>query len=180
MSTCLIFLSLQPKDILIQLIGFAAMTLGILSYQAKRRNTILLMQMLGSILWSIQFYGLGAYTGMALNAVVILRNTLYAQRGKRAWAECPLLPACIMAAFLLAGVLTWEGPISLLPMVAMIISTVALYIKDERRIRLLSLFVSPPWLIYDALCFSLGGVLTEVFTIVSILIALWRFKHKKD
>lgn len=175
------FANMTAADVGIQLIGFAAMALGILSYQPKRRVTIILMQTLASVLWTTQFLLLHSIAGAILNGISILRGILYALKDRVPALRRFWLPAVMIAAFVGAGVFTFtvEGPISLLPTVAMVISSVALFLDRENTIRVLSLFVSPPWLIYDAMCGSIAGALNETFVIVSIFIALARYRKQK-
>ena len=92
-----------------------------------------------------------------------------------------MLPAFVMVLFAAAGVYTYtlEGIISIIPTAAMLLSTVALFITKEKIIRILSLFVSPPWLIYDALSGSVAGVLCESFVIISIIVAMIRYRENK-
>jgi hypothetical protein len=54
--------------------------------------------------------------------------------------------------------------------------------KDSRAIRVCRLINSPCWLIYNSLVFSLGGILCEVFGIVSVITAYIRLdmKNRKD
>lgn len=170
------FAKITFGDVLIQLIGFAAMALGIFSFQMKKRNGILILQTVAGFLWGLQFFFLGKYTGAALNGVSVARNILYSFKEKHKWARSKLLPAAVITAFFLSGIFTYDGIISLCPTAAMIISSVALFISDEKKIRILSLFVSPLWLIYDAASFSIAGVISEIFTLTSIFIALYRFK----
>jgi len=162
-----------------QVVGIMAMGLNIFSFQSKRRNSILIVQLLGSVLWTTHFLLLASPTGAAMNIVAIIRNFLYSQKGKRKWASSPILPAIIIALFIACGLMTYQGFISILPIVGMTASSIALFITDERKIRFLSLLVSPPWLIYDAYSSSIGGVLSETFTIISILVAIYRFDLKK-
>ena len=166
-------------DIFVQLLGFGAMALGICSYQAKTRRGILLMQLSAAALWTSQFFFLGKYTGTALNLVLIVRNLVYMQKDKHAWVRSKYVPIITAAAFILCGIFTWEGFMSVFPTAAMVLSSISLYITEERKIRIISLFVSPLWLIYDAWSFSIGGTVSEIFTIISILIAMWRFRKKK-
>lgn len=173
-------LSIPWIDIGIQAIGFVAMAVGILSYQAKKRNSILFLQIISSSIWAIQFILLGAYTGAFMNLIGVARNIIYSKKDKISAFNSSLVPIIISAFFIFGGVFTYSGFLSILPVVAMIISSFALYSTEERKIRLLSLFVSPPWLIYDAISGSIPGVINELFTICSILIAVFRFDIKRN
>jgi len=162
----------------IQLIGFVAMALMIASFQARKRATMILIQSIASCLWVAQFVLLGGFTGAAMNLLAIARGVVYLQKRKYRWASERWIPALFGVLFVLTGVLTWEGPISLLPMFSMVLSSVSLFISEERTIRLLSLIASPPWLVYDFLTGSAAGTVSEVLSFTSIVIALIRFRKK--
>ena len=165
----------------IQLIGFAAMALAFASYQAKKRTTILTVQILSSTLWALQFFLLGAAAGLANNLIAIVRNAIFAQQEKHAWARARLLPAIFILLYVAAAVYayTLEGWLCLLPLFGMVLQTFAYNCENERSIRLLSLGVSPPWLVYDAIKSSAAGVLCESLNILSILLALFRYRNNK-
>lgn len=165
----------------IQLIGFVAMGLGIGSYQAKRRTTILTIQMTASVLWCLQFFLLSSPAGLINNALGIVRNTVYTQKERWAWVRSIAVPIVFCVVAIAAGIysFTLEGVVAFLPMLAVIIQTAGYYITNERVIRICSLFVSPLWLVYDAIQLSAAGVLCETLTIISIIIALFRFRQKK-
>jgi len=78
-----------------------------------------------------------------------------------------------------AGALTWVGPVSLLAILGKIASTLAYGMKRPKLVRLLTLPSSALWIVYDAICLSAAGVLTEIFTVASITIAEIRFRKKK-
>ena len=180
-----------PFAIFVQCIGFLAMGIGICSYQAKRRTAILLIQATASLLWSAQFLLLGQWTGAILNILAILRGLVYAKKDQWAWVRSVAVPVGFSVAFAVAGILTVPGLFSgevtlpdlflaLLPIAAMVLSSFALHVTGENRIRILCFFCSPPWLVYDLLVGSMAGVFTESFTMVSIVVALLRFWRPKS
>ena len=169
-------------QIIVQSIGFVAMALGIASFQRKKRNSIIAFQMSASSLWMLQFILLGGYTGAIQNGIAIVRGAFFAQKDRLRWVSSRITPAIFITAFIIAGIFTFgaEGPITLLPVAAMIIQTVALFCNNENRIRYLSLMVSPLWLIYDFRTGTVAGVICESFTICSIIISLIRFRTKRN
>lgn len=169
---------LTLSEIGIQLLGFVAMAFGIGSFQAKKRVYILLMQSIASLLWVTQFLLLGGFTGAALNFIAVLRGATYMQKGKYKWASGIWMPIIFSVLLIVMGIFTWEGFISLLPTGAMVVSSFALFMTDERKIRYLSLIVSPPWLVYDIITGTIAGTLAEVFSLTSIIIAIYRFRKK--
>jgi len=57
--------------------------------------------------------------------------------------------------------------------------TGAFWLKDEKKIRLLSLLGSPCWLVYNLYSRAYGSALGDGLTICSILVALFRYKERK-
>ena len=158
-----------------QIIGFIGMTLNIISFQAKTGKKIIIIQLISSVAWLAHFFLIGAYTGAILNGVCIIRNTLYAFKDRYKKPFTVIVPAFVIALFIAAGILTYTDAFSILPMVAMVLSSVALYLKKETVLRLLSIIVSALWLTYNIRQHSIAGSLTEAFSIVSIIIALIRY-----
>lgn len=75
------------SDIIIQGIGFIAVALFITSYQIKSNRLLFLFQLLGSALFCLQFFLLGAISGCLSLAVNILRNALMMKYKEWAWVR---------------------------------------------------------------------------------------------
>lgn len=77
------------------------------------------------------------------------------------------------------ALLTWSGPISLLPVATTVAGTIGYWTNNARNIRIANLAVnSPCMLLYDVLVKSWGGALNEAVTLVSIIISIIRFGWK--
>ena len=167
------------NDWIIQGIGFVAVALFIASYQIKSNRWLFLLQLLGSLLFCIQFFILGALSGCLSLVVNILRNALMMKYNDWKWVRKKWCPLIIVLLFALVLVLTWNGPVSLLAFAASVTSTIAYWTNSPRKIRMVNLLcASPCWLVYDVIVFSIGGIISESFTIVSILVSLIRFGWK--
>lgn len=175
------FLETTGGQVLIQAIGFFAMAIGILSFQRKKRASIIAFQMTASTLWSLQFLLLGGYTGTIQNILCIARGFVLMQKGKHKWADSYVTLAAIILCFAASGFITVgiEGFWAFLPIAASIASSVALFADKEELLRKLSLIVSPLWLVYNVHTLSIAGIVAETFTIISIFVALYRFKEDK-
>lgn len=161
-------------DILTQVFGIAAAAVGIISYQLRRPRALFFALLLSSTLFVVHYIMLGGWTGAALNAIGAVRMLLLMVDKK--WARSPWILAALLAGIVGVGVLTWAGWISLLPTVAMAVATCAIWTRDARVLRLAQLtVVSPLWLTYGIITFSLGSILTDSFSIVSILVSFLRF-----
>ena len=78
------------------------------------------------------------------------------------------------AIFVLIGILSWHGPISIFVVLAKLISSVALGIKNPRTIRILNLISNPCWLLYNIYVGSIAGIITDSLVITSVVIAVFR------
>lgn len=164
--------------ILIQAIGFVAMTFGCLSFQCKKRSSIILVQSLASVIWTLQLSLLGAYTGAAQNAITVFRGILLANKDKHAWISSRITLFATMVPYVLCGVFTWryEGIWVFVPILASCIQSVALFSDNKTFLRRTSIIVSALWLIYNVKVVSIAGIACEITVITSIIISLFRYR----
>ena len=161
-------------QIIIQAIGVLGIIASIIAFQTKNHNQILWFRTLNEFLFAVQYFLLGAYTGMAMNLVGCVRNIIFAKQVEK--NKKTIFSVIIFSVlFTVFGIMTWQGLKSLLIIVAKILSTVAYGNKNTTVVRLLILVTSTSWLIYNACVFSIAGVLCEVFTLVSLVVGVIRF-----
>lgn len=156
-----------------QIIGFIALICSLLSFQQKTRKRIMVFQMTASLLFSAQLFMLGAITGGCLDLISFTRSLIFSKNDKK-WASSPVWFGVFVGVMIITGILTWESAWSLLPIAGTILSTVALWMKSEKRIRVISLFVGPCWMVYNIVNGAYTGALNELLAMVSIIIALVR------
>jgi hypothetical protein len=186
--------SITPYLIITQAVGFIGLAMNFISYQQNANRRIVGFQILGALFWMIHFIMLGAvvegaYTGAALNLIGLFRNVVFVCRpetpqedGKPHWAsrKAWLYLFCLM--YVIAGIVTYDSPVSLIPSAAMIFGSIALYLIDPKKTRRFALACSAGWMTYNIFSFSIAGFTSEVFTITSIIIAMFKydFKSKKE
>ena len=159
-------------------IGLAALVVTCLSYQARTTRGIALRQTVAAFFWTVHMLLIGAWTGGLLNFLGLVRSCIYSQHGERAWASRPFWPwlfgvLCVAAA-VWSGLVQGEGPRLLLSTGAQCLGCYALWTVRVRLARLLLVAVSLLWLAYDALSGSIPGTLCEVFSQLSLYIAIAR------
>ena len=81
---------MTPKEILIQGIGVLGILASILSFQCRKHSRILALRTANELLFAVQYAMLGAYTGMAMNLVGCVRNTVFSAQVRR--GKAPRLP----------------------------------------------------------------------------------------
>lgn len=165
-------------NIAAQIVGIFGIVLSLLSFQLKQRKYIMLFQMTASLMFSAQLFMVGAITGGCLDLISFVRTLIFANNSKK-WASSPLWLAGFILVMIATGIMTWENLWSILPILGSILSTVALWMKRERNIRLVSLLVGPCWMVYNIVTGAYTGALSEVIAMTSIVIGLLRHDRKK-
>ena len=162
----------------VQAIGFVGVALSLISFQFKDYQKLMWLRVICELVFALQYFLLGGYTGMATNLLSCVTNTVYRERIKKNKGT-RVFQIVFVCLFALVGVLTWHGWISLLVIFAKSISSFANGLGDNKKIRFLNLIVMSLWIAYDVAVFSIGGVVCDLLTITSIIIAFFRL-DKKD
>jgi hypothetical protein len=182
--------TMTPIEIVGQTVGIFAMACNILSYQQKKQSHLIFCQLLGGALFSVSFFMLGATMGGLLNVVATLRAILFLFEEKLHTSH-PLwlggFIACYVVFYVLSFTVFGVAPtpinflIEILPVIGMTALSVAFMRKDSRRTRQLSLISSPAWLIYNIYYVSVGAIVCEAISLVSIFVGMLRHDiHKKE
>lgn len=155
-------------------IGVIALIISMISFQQNTQKRVVTLQIVSSIFFCIHFYMLSAPLGSILNGIGIFRAIVFSNQDK-AWASSKTWLFLFCAIFIVVGVFFWDGPISLLPIIAILLTTVSFWVKNPFLVRLISAPSSPLWFIYNLAHRSYPGMITETFVLSSILIAMVRY-----
>ena len=167
------------SELAIQAIGFIGVAFFIASYQIKSNRALFACQLTGCIIFCIQFFIMGAYTGALSLIINIIRNILLLKVNDWKWVKSKVTLSVIILLLVAVTVYTWAGWISLLPFISVAVTSIGYWTNNAQKIRLSQLIGSPTVLIYDVLIRSWGGVLSESITLISIIISIIRFGWKE-
>ena len=160
-------------SIIIQLIGGIGITASIISFQCKKHNSILFFRTLNEAVFALQYFLLGAYTGMAMNIVGCARNIIFTKHVLKN-KKTTLTAILFGIIFVFFGICTWQGLKSILIIIAKVLSTIAYGNKNTTIVRAIIFITSTSWLIYNYCVFSYAGVLCEAFTLISLITGIIR------
>ena len=166
------------SEFAIQLIGFIGVAFFIVSYQIKSNKALFLFQLIGSLVFCIQFFIMGALSGALSLVVNIIRNLLLVKVNDWKWVKSKWTLAAIIAILAAITAYTWAGPMSLLPFISVAVTSIGYWTNNAQKIRLSQMIGSPTVLVYDLLIRSWGGVLNESIVIISIIVSIVRFGWK--
>ena len=166
-------------DFLVQVLGLCAMIAWVSSIQLKKKSHILELQIIASLFYAVHYGMLSAMSAVVVTIISIARLlTIYLieRKGK----EVPLYVLVIFILILvIAGVMTYEGPISMLPIIITMIYTYSTWQKDTKVIRGLFLVTGMLWITYN---FSVGAYLLMIgnsLEVISSIISFFRY-HRKE
>ncbi len=172
-----------------QIIGYVATVFSLSSFQLKSRKGVVILQLFGTALFSIHFFMLEAFSGAILNAICMVRAAIFIWRDKK-WAAHPcwiyIFSGLSIASFFISVFFLKENRtastylLELLPALGNVITTFAIRMKNSKLIRRYSILASPLWLCYNFFNASIGGCITEIFSIISIIIGMLRLDIKRN
>ncbi len=165
----------ETKEVIAQVIGLIAMAVCISSFQFKKNKHLFIVQGISSTLFFAHYLLLGQEAGAFMNLLSILRSVCLNVKIFRN-RVCEIL---LVIGFVMVAALTYENWLTILILVAQIGGTIVFWQNKAKRIRIFQLSISSPcWLIHNIVSFSIGGIITEVFNIISTIISLIRFRKK--
>ena len=165
-------------ELLGQIFGWVTALLTFLSFQCKEHKKLVIVNTLATVSLCISYLFLGAWSGMLMNVVAILRNFTIQKRSCKffSYSFWPYFFAVLMGAL---GALSWQGPISLLVIMALIIGTLFIYSPNVQNLRKVTLLTSTMVIIYNVYYQVWGGVINELIAMTSAVIGIFRFRKTK-
>lgn len=158
-----------------QIIGYLALLFVILSFQKNRRIKILLIMLIGLALWVVHYSLLGAWTGSLMNLIEAITVFVAYKKEKSKWAKNKTWLYVFISAFIIVGAITYSSIIDLMPIIAQIFGTIAVYQKNPKIIRLIMIIPRPLWFTYNLMVGSYAGMAAEVLIFLSVIIGILRF-----
>ena len=162
-----------------QILSIVAVILGFISYQMKTSQKILAIEIITALVFSAHYLLIGAPTAMALNLLGAVQCVVFYFRdkqGKKGW----ILPVIFSVITVATGIMTWDGWHSVLIMLGLVAYNLSIASQNAQIIRYAMFFKSPMCLAYNAIAFSVGGIIYECSVLISSVIGTVRYhKNKK-
>ncbi len=150
-----------------QFIGFGALLTMGLSYWQKDKRRILLWQVLANLIFAIHYALLQARSGALCSFFQIVVLLLFLLQEKYNWNKA-ITAVPIVAVFLLIAIVTYETPVTLLPIVASLAALLPFFQSNKRVIQAAGIVSGLSWLVYVIAVRSYSGMVTEsVLTLIT-------------
>ena len=146
-----------------QTCGVIAWVFFLLSYHAKRENKIILFQLISSILYSVNYFCVGAMTGLAISIFELIKSIGYYKTDKDYYIFFYSLPVYIFI-ILFSG---FHAVVFLAVLGSLIDGYTTL--KSKKVIVYGGIISNTLWIIHDAYFMDFAGAFTDLFLVLSNL-----------
>lgn len=159
--------------VIAQCAGVLGMLFNVLSFQCKDNRRLMFALGTGSVLFAVNYMLLGSFASAGFNIVGIFRSVTATNKK----THNNIFFAITGVLFTIVAIATYENLWTVILLSAQLAATYAMWYKDGGFIRRMQFFyVSPIWLINNTfIVFTVGGVVCELFIIVSVIVSFIRF-----
>lgn len=170
---------MTPYDFFAQTFGIIGLVLIVYSFQCKKNKNFFLFQGLGGLFFFVNFLMLGAYAGALFNLIGLVRALFFAGKKPKLYSLI-LINSLFLGAFIFSLTLIWGNllqiVLSTFTFASIFTMSIFMYLGNGKHIRYFQFsVVSPSWLIYNIFNFSIGGIICEIFNILSVIVSFIRF-----
>lgn len=158
------------QQIVGQLFGFVAIGVSYFIFQQKNRKRLLVFKRIADLLWVTHFALIGGYTAMATTGVGVARDLVFLQSGK-GFFKSKLWLYLFLLAFPATLLFTYNGLLSIFPVLSSVIATVGFWCKKVQNTKKFALCQSVGMLLYNSFVGSVAGIVNEILVLTSIAIS---------
>ena len=170
---------MDTNFIVAQVFGVLGVIASVCSMQFKKRKTIFVVLLLLNLFSALNFVFLGTFASAYICFFAILEmaiNYLFERKKKP-------VPKIVVGIYIiiniLLGAISFAGPLDLIPICCALIFCATLLTKKEQNIRKLMILNQTLWLVFDLVVGAYFFAVSNVLTIVSTVVALYRFSKKR-
>ena len=162
-----------------QFFGILGIIASVLSLQFKKRKHILIALFLLNLFSALNFLFLGAYSSTYIcffAELEMLINLIFEKKKK----DVPIVVIGIYIVInIILGLFTYKSSLDILPILCAIIYCMTILTKKESNIRKLMFANQSTWLVYDIIVKAYMFSISNILTLISIIIAMFRYDRKK-
>lgn len=170
-----------------QAFGILALICTVVSMQLKKKKHLMILQTASEAFIIAQYFVKGAITGSLMSIVAFIRDIIFTKYEKHRAPLWILLVLYIIMTVL--TIISWDGPLSLLPYVGSLIYAWSLWHGKVKWIRIGNAVGNSPYLVYTILTGNYALFIMTLFEVIAAIIGFIRIdilgakkksKHKKQ
>ncbi len=170
---------ITPAFLIAQAIGPVTTVMSIVSAQFKKLTPILLSELMMNALVALSYILLGGLSGSYI-CIAASVQTLVCYFFARREVKVPrALTAAFVAMYIVITIITWQGPLDILPGVCAVMFALSVVQDNPAGYRIYMGVNSLLWIIYDIVILAYSMVITHGLLLISIIIAILRHDIQK-
>ena len=165
--------------ILAQVLALFAILFWVISILLKNKKNILLMQVIANGIYGIEYLLLGAFSAASMNFLSFLRLLVYYFYTSLNIKMPKWILFVFIALVLLFGIITYDGLISLLPIIITVLYTYAFWQNNLNVARIIYIVAAIIWIYYNYEVGAYVGIIGNALEIITGLISLIKYRGGK-
>lgn len=165
-------------QIIYYIVSVLSIFLFVASVQFKEKKHILLTQAFASMCYFVAYFILGAYSGCAIELIEQSKDFVFYGFEKKNKKIPVFMLVIFVGLLIIASILTFDGFVSLLPLIINLAYFISSYMKNPKYIRIVMLICGFIWLAYNILIGAYIIIIGNALEIVSAIVSLVRYKEK--
>ena len=166
--------------VLVQILGIMTLIIFVISQQQRKKETFLLLQTIGTLMFVIQYLLTDRITGAITFTIVAIRGLVFYYYKKKDLKPSPMILIVFQMALLISTYFSWQNILSIIPLIATSAKTWGTWQDDMKWMRRTSLLSQVFMVFYNFTALMYTGTLTEICNLASTLIAMWRYDFQRD
>ncbi len=166
--------------ILAQVLALFAILFWVISILLKNKKNILLMQVIANGIYGIEYLLLGAFSAASMNFLSFLRLLVYYFYALLNIKMPKWILFVFIALVLLFGIITYDGLISLLPIIITVLYTYAFWQNNLNVARIIYIVAAIIWIYYNYEVGAYVGIIGNILEIITGLISLIKYRGGKE
>jgi len=165
---------------IVQALGIITLLLFAFSLQQRKKETFLLLQIFGTLMYVIQYILTDRITGAVIFSIVVVRGLVFFYYKKKDKKPSAIILIIFLSALAVCTFFTWQDYLSIIPFIATSAKTWGTWQDDMRWMRRTSLLAQSTTIVYNFAAGMYTGAITEVCTAASTIIAMWRYDYNTN
>lgn len=161
-----------------QIFGLIGLTSTVIGLQSDRHRFLLHCLVVTGLAWACMYYCLGAYSGALIALLSSARALVFDHYSKRKRIPLGWL-IVFLTGIILLTIWTYDGWLSLLPMISALMYATAVWYRDMHLIRRVDIISCLIYIAYNTIIGAYIGLITSVVEMTSAAIAVYRFDVKR-
>ncbi|MBE6152730.1 MAG: YgjV family protein [Firmicutes bacterium] len=167
-------------NFLAQILGCFGLIFLIISIQNNNKKKILLFQIFANIFYGLQYITLNSFSAGLMSLVSLIRCVIFYKYSEKSKTTPKYILFILLLIICIISIFTYNGVISLIPILATILYTYATWQDNLKKFRIITTFVALLWIIFNSFVGAYIALISSVFELFNGLVSIYRFDIKKE